>query len=152
MSKGRGQWKDRVLDDSDIDRNPEYAGFIKKLQEYHDKRGYVAYSTLIYVAGTRCLVFFGHWDTITSVALLMWWPRGRLTRLFLSWLFVVSCFNFPFWRSSTILTPEPELGRKKLDLLKLYKKVTDAGGYDNCTTEKGELRSIPAPWSSTSPL
>ena len=42
MSKGRGQWKDRVLDDSDIDRTPEYAEFIKKLQEYHDKRGYVA--------------------------------------------------------------------------------------------------------------
>ena len=42
MSKGRGQWKDRVLDDSDIDRTPEYAEFIKKLQEYHDRRGYVA--------------------------------------------------------------------------------------------------------------
>ena len=39
----------------------------------------------------------------------------------------------------TVLTPEPELGRKRLDLLKLYKKVTEAGGYDHCTTEKGEL-------------
>lgn len=45
----------------------------------------------------------------------------------------------------TTLTPEPELGRKKLDLLKLYKKVTEAGGYDFCTTEKGQSSSYQTP-------
>lgn len=79
--KGRGQWANRVLDDSDIERTPEYEEFMKKLQEYHDERG-------------------------------------------------------------TVLTPEPELGRKRLDLLKLYKKVTEAGGYDHCTTEKGVWRDL----------
>lgn len=39
--KGRGQWANRVLDDSDIERTLEYEEFMKKLQEYHDERGYV---------------------------------------------------------------------------------------------------------------
>ena len=38
----------------------------------------------------------------------------------------------------TTLTIEPELGRKLLDLRKLYKKVTSLGGYDKVTEEKGE--------------
>lgn len=35
------KWASRVLDDTDIDRTPEYDEFIRKLQEYHDKRGCV---------------------------------------------------------------------------------------------------------------
>lgn len=37
----------------------------------------------------------------------------------------------------TTLTEEPELGRKKVDLLKLYKRITEEGGYDKVTEEKG---------------
>jgi hypothetical protein len=32
---------------------------------------------------------------------------------------------------------EPELGRRKLDLFKLYKKILSLGGYDKVTEEKG---------------
>jgi hypothetical protein len=42
--------------------------------------------------------------------------------------------------SSTVLTREPELGRKLLDLHKLYNTVTKLGGYDKVTEQKGELR------------
>lgn len=38
----------------------------------------------------------------------------------------------------TTLTVEPELGRKLLDLRKLYEKVTALGGYDKVTEEKGK--------------
>ncbi|KAL7275639.1 hypothetical protein RUND412_001399 [Rhizina undulata] len=41
----------------------------------------------------------------------------------------------------TTLTPEPELGRKLLDLSKLYEKVTALGGYDKVTEEKGRVTS-----------
>lgn len=40
----------------------------------------------------------------------------------------------------TTLTVEPELGRKLLDLRKLYEKVTALGGYDKVTEEKGRAR------------
>lgn len=40
----------------------------------------------------------------------------------------------------TTLTVEPELGRKLLDLRKLYEKVTTLGGYDKVTEEKGRAR------------
>jgi chromatin structure-remodeling complex subunit RSC9 len=45
-----------------------------------------------------------------------------------------------FFFSSTVLTREPELGRKLLDLHKLYNTVTKLGGYDKVTEQKGELR------------
>ncbi|CUS13026.1 unnamed protein product [Tuber aestivum] len=40
-------------------------------------------------------------------------------------------------KRGTTLTIEPELGRKLLDLRKLYNKVTSLGGYDKVTEEKG---------------
>ena len=39
MSKGAGKWANRVLDDTDIERTPEYEEFMKKVREYHEKRG-----------------------------------------------------------------------------------------------------------------
>ncbi|KAH8154160.1 uncharacterized protein LAJ45_01928 [Morchella importuna] len=76
----KGPWANRVLS-TDIEKTPEYDEFIKKLSEYHEKRG-------------------------------------------------------------TTLTIEPELGRKLLDLRKLYEKVTALGGYDKVTEEKGAWRDL----------
>jgi hypothetical protein len=42
-----------------------------------------------------------------------------------------------FFVVSTTLTHEPELGRKLLDLHKLYNTVTKLGGYDKITERKG---------------
>lgn len=45
----------------------------------------------------------------------------------------------------TTLTIEPELGRKLLDLRKLYEKVTALGGYDKVTEEKGKILDVKYP-------
>ncbi|RPA96652.1 ARID-like protein [Choiromyces venosus 120613-1] len=45
-------------------------------------------------------------------------------------------------KRGTTLTVEPELGRKLLDLRKLYNKVTSLGGYDKVTEEKGAWRDL----------
>lgn len=37
----KGPWANRVLS-TDIEKTPEYDEFIKKLSEYHEKRGLVA--------------------------------------------------------------------------------------------------------------
>ncbi|KAI5778407.1 ARID DNA-binding domain-containing protein [Geopyxis carbonaria] len=77
----KGPWANRVLS-SEIEHTPEYDEFMKKLAEYHEKRG-------------------------------------------------------------TPLVHEPELGRKLLDLNKLYQRVTEQGGYDKITETKGEPMRLP---------
>ncbi|RPA81232.1 hypothetical protein BJ508DRAFT_414890 [Ascobolus immersus RN42] len=52
-------------------------------------------------------------------------------------------------KRGTDLVQEPELGRRKLDLLKLYKKILDLGGYDKVTEEKGAWRNLATSYKLT---
>lgn len=42
-------------------------------------------------------------------------------------------------KRGTDVNIEPDLGRKRLDLLKLYKNIIELGGYDKVTEDKGSL-------------
>ncbi len=54
----------------------------------------------------------------------------------------------------TILDPEPKIGSRHIDLLRLYKRVNEEGGYDKVSDTKGNKlawRRIAAEFLPNSP-
>ncbi|KAJ6261276.1 hypothetical protein Dda_3945 [Drechslerella dactyloides] len=97
----------REFDESDIDRTPEYEDFIKTISALHERRGprprYLPLAAVL----------------ASSVALP---PAGAPANS--------SALSAWRYNSVTALTNlEPDIQRKKVDLRKLYKTVTDLGGY-----------------------
>ncbi len=52
--------------------------------------------------------------------------------------FIEALINFHHQRRTDV-NIEPDLGRKRLDLLKLYRNIVSLGGYDKVTDDKGRM-------------
>ncbi|KZF21073.1 hypothetical protein L228DRAFT_269475 [Xylona heveae TC161] len=44
--------------------------------------------------------------------------------------------------TTDVFDPEPKIGNRHADLFKLYKKITERGGYDKVSAEKGGFREV----------